>query len=172
VASVGDQLRQERERQKLTVEQVADATNIKNDHIRALEQGRWEAFDAVVYSRGFLRNYARHLRLDADRLVQQFNSEISDGKGEDDDSFPPGSRRGALDLIMLKLSRIRWTWLFPVVLGLAVVASLGFGIKKWRASSPSSGSPTLGSGLIQPAPTRHSDTLAIPTNVLPTGPRH
>ncbi len=172
MATVGEQLRQERERRKWTVEQVADATNIKNDHIRALEAGEWEVFGAVVYSRGFLRNYAKYLRLDADRLIQQFNSELNDGKGEADDLLPSGSRRGALDLIMLRLSRIRWAWLFPLALGLAVVASLGLGLKLWHPGNPSSNTIRLGPGTIQNTGNRHADTLAIPTNTPPISPRH
>jgi hypothetical protein len=56
--SVAEQLRAARERQKRTVHEVADATNIKADHIRALEAGEWKVFSAPVYIRGFTRTYA------------------------------------------------------------------------------------------------------------------
>ena len=42
--TVAEQLRAAREATKLTIEQVADATKIRTDHIRALEQGNFSAF--------------------------------------------------------------------------------------------------------------------------------
>ena len=44
--SVADQLKAERERQGRTVHDVANVTNIKTDHIRALESGDWDAPDS------------------------------------------------------------------------------------------------------------------------------
>ena len=62
--SVPDRLREAREALGLDVYQVADITKIRTDHIRALEEGRFDAFAAPVYVRGFIRTYARLLRLD------------------------------------------------------------------------------------------------------------
>ncbi|HTI68508.1 MAG TPA: helix-turn-helix domain-containing protein [Candidatus Limnocylindria bacterium] len=164
MSSVGDQLRAERERRKLTIQQVADATNIKNDHIRALEQGLWDAFGAVAYVRGFLRSYARHLRLDADALVAQLNTELGDGDGRKGDSAS-GIRRGVVDFLMLHLSRIRWSWLFPLLLALAICGAMVWGWRTWRTDSVNdvkSAGPVLGGGLIHAPATKHSDTLPIP----------
>lgn len=178
MSSVGEQLREERERQKLTISQVADATNIKNDHIRALEQGLWDVFGAVAYARGFVRNYARHLRLDADALVKQLNVELGDGDGRRGDSFGSGMRRGVLDFMMLHLSRIRWSWMFPLVLGLGVLGAAWWGLKTWKSDNVSGAKDagaTLGSGLVHTPPVRHSDTLAVPAGTngaASSGPRH
>ena len=172
MSSVGEQLRVERERQKLTIPQVADATNIKNDHIRALEQGLWDTFGAVAYVRGFVRNYARYLRLDADALVQQLNAELGDGEGRRGESFGSGMRRGVLDFMMLHLSRVRWSWLFPLVLSVGVLGAVWWGFKTWRSDNVGSTKdqgPALSGGLIHAPPTHHSDTLSVPagTNTAP-----
>ena len=69
VPSVAEQLKAERERQGRTVHDVANVTNIKTDHIRALESGDWDAFGAQVYIRGFTRTYSKELRLDVPRIM-------------------------------------------------------------------------------------------------------
>ena len=65
--TVAEQLRQAREEQKLNIYQVAEITKIKTDHIRALESGSYDSFSAPVYIRGFVRSYAKVLKLDLDR---------------------------------------------------------------------------------------------------------
>ena len=46
MSSVSEQLRQARQAQNLTVEQVAEITKIRSDHLRALEEGNFEIFSA------------------------------------------------------------------------------------------------------------------------------
>ena len=75
--STGDRLRTERERRKLTVSQVAEATNIKADHVRAIEADDWGAFSAPVYVRGFVKTYARYLRLNDREVAAQLDEELA-----------------------------------------------------------------------------------------------
>ena len=56
MSTVAEQLRVAREAQKLTVQQVADATKIRADHIGALEQGNFGVFSAPA-----TRNATRRL---------------------------------------------------------------------------------------------------------------
>src|SRR6266404_4731217 len=69
MATVAEQLRQAREEQHLNVYQVAEITKIKTDHIRALEAGEWGSFSAPVYIRGFVRTYAKTLKLDVAKVT-------------------------------------------------------------------------------------------------------
>ena len=46
MSTVAEQLRPAREAQKLTVQQVADTTKIRTDHITALEEGNYSVFSA------------------------------------------------------------------------------------------------------------------------------
>ena len=62
--TVAEQLRAAREAQGLTVYQVADATKIKTDHVRALDEGNFDVFSAPVFIRGFVRTYATLLHLE------------------------------------------------------------------------------------------------------------
>lgn len=53
----------------LSIEQVEAATRIRADHIRAMEEDRFDSLPAPVYASGFLRTYAAYLGLDADELL-------------------------------------------------------------------------------------------------------
>jgi len=60
-----EQLRHAREAQKLeTSIKWLRSRKIKTDHIRALESGNYDSFSAPVYIRGFVRTYAKALKLD------------------------------------------------------------------------------------------------------------
>lgn len=160
--TVGERLRGERERQKLTIHQVADGTNIKTDHIRALEDGKWEAFSAPVYIRGFTRTYARYLRLDDKAVVADLDAEL--GKTADY-AGPPSlvpQRKGPIDALMLGLSRVRWRLVFPILLGLAVVAVVVWGMQWWKTRPKQDPLVGLGSGLYQPRPSSGTALLPLP----------
>lgn len=168
--SVAEQLRAERERLKRSVHEVADATNIKTDHIRALEAGDWGAFGAPVYIRGFTRTYAKELRLDVPKLMAELEAEL--GRTEEY-SEPPsltGRKKGPLDFITLWLSRVRWQWLFPLVLGLVVATVAWLGYKAWKPGrtgvQPQKALP-LGSGLYQAPKNSGGDVMQLPTNAVP-----
>ena len=66
---VAEQLRAGREARKLSINEVAETTKIRTDHIRALEEGDYNVFVAPVYIRGFVRCYSMLLRLDVPAVM-------------------------------------------------------------------------------------------------------
>jgi cytoskeleton protein RodZ len=68
-ASVGEQLRAGREARALTINDVAKALKLSPKQIDALEADDWVRLPCNTISRGFVRNYARLLELDAGRLM-------------------------------------------------------------------------------------------------------
>jgi len=163
--NVGDQLREARERQKLTVHDVANATNIKTDHVRALEAGDWGQFSARVYIKGFVRSYAGHLRLDVGAVSAQLEDELSRSGEFSEAPSLSGSRKGPLDWVMLQLSRVRWAIVFPVLLGIAVLVAAIYGLKAWQGHSKADPARNLGPGLHnQRRPGGSPATLPLPTN--------
>ncbi len=169
--STGDRLRLERERRQLTVRQAADDTNIKADHIRAIEAGDWNVFAAPVYIRGFVRTYARHLRLDDREVVAQLDEELAGRNDLRETGGPGGLRRGPLDFLMMRLALVRWQVLFPLGLGLAVVLVAWWGWKHWQdrpAPGPAEVAPRLYQPRIDPLPA----TLPLPPTTNPPPPRN
>lgn len=69
MADLGQQLREARQSRGLSIDEVAGGTRIRPAYIRALEEERFGDLPAPVYVRGFLRNYATFLGLDAEELI-------------------------------------------------------------------------------------------------------
>ena len=61
-----------REKRKLTIREVADATRIKSHIILGLEHDDYSAITAPLYGKSFIRLYAAHLGLDPAPLIQHY----------------------------------------------------------------------------------------------------
>lgn len=160
--TTGALFRAERERRRETVQQVADATKIKGDHIRAIEADDWRAFSAPVYVRGFVKTYARHLRLDELALIAQLEEELA---GREDLSDAGGSRplrRGSLDFVMMKLALLRWQVLFPLALGIATVVTAWWGWHAWQRRPAPAAVSVTGNRLYQPRSAPAPTLLPLP----------
>ena len=72
MASFGENLRRERELRGVSLREIADATKIGVQFLRALEEDRVDRLPGGLFPKAFLRQYARHLGLDADRYVAEF----------------------------------------------------------------------------------------------------
>lgn len=74
IAKFGDKLRLERERQGISLADVAQETKIRQHYLAALENEDFDSLPARVYAVGFVASYARYLKLDADKLVKEFKN--------------------------------------------------------------------------------------------------
>lgn len=70
--SFGETLRRERELRGVSLREIADATNISVRFLQALEKDRLDVLPGGVFRRAFVKQYAKHLGLDAERLVAEF----------------------------------------------------------------------------------------------------
>lgn len=73
--NLGAMLRQARGARKLTCEQLSRTTRIPLRIIVAMEQDEWTKVPGGIFSRGYLRVYAREVGLDGDALAAQFDAE-------------------------------------------------------------------------------------------------
>jgi cytoskeletal protein RodZ len=64
-------------RKRLTLEQIAQATKINLGTLQALENDDFERLPASVYTRGFLRSFAREVDLDPEEMVDQYLEQIA-----------------------------------------------------------------------------------------------
>ena len=74
---IGDILRKEREKQRMTVEDIENGTSIRASYIEAIESGEYDKMPGRVYAKGFIKNYANFLKLNGDEIVKQFVAEVS-----------------------------------------------------------------------------------------------
>ncbi len=76
---IGDALRTAREEQGRTLEEASRATRIRSDHLRELEDERFDALGGDVYAKGFIRSYAVYLGLDPEPLLERYRREVETG---------------------------------------------------------------------------------------------
>jgi len=168
VATTGQRLRTERERRAISVAQAVEGTHIKTDHVLAMEADDWAAFSAPVYVRGFVKTYARFLRLDEHEMALQLDRELSGTDFfEDPGTVSSGLRRGMLDFLMMKLALLRWQVVLSVAIALGLIAVV-WGLRPSGVSGPpaSSGAPGVSVRLYQPpVESLEGATLPLPVAV-------
>lgn len=150
MGTIGEKLRQARERSNRTIREMSDLTKIRGDHLEALEAGDYHVFAAPVYIRGFARSYAAALKLPVAAILAELEVELG---RTDKFKEPPrltGESKGVIDLIMLQLSKVNWTVALPLLL-LALILVLAFaGYRIYQEAQRRDPLKELGPGLYQP----------------------
>ena len=160
MSTVAEQLRDAREAQKLSVQQVADATKIRTDHIYALENGDFSVFSAPVYIRGSVKIYATRLKLDVPQIMAALDTEL---KATEKFSEPPpftDESSKPLDRVMFLLAKLNLKMVFAVVVILGIVLIIvvvNAVLKHGRKKDPLANLPPA---VVQPA--NSGDTLPLP----------
>ena len=77
--TVGQILREERERKFYTLEEIEKATKIRKELLEALEAGQYSKLPPPTFVQGFIKNYGKFLKLDIDKLLAIFRREFSEG---------------------------------------------------------------------------------------------
>jgi cytoskeletal protein RodZ len=144
MSTVAEQLRSAREARNLTIQQVAESTKMRTDHIRALEEGDFNVFSAPIYIRGSVKNYAMLLKLDVPQIMAALTAEL--GRTEKFSEPPPltGVSNTPLDRLMFLLSKFSWRVGLAggaVVVILLVIALVSVTRRHHRHSDPLAGLP-------------------------------
>jgi len=107
-ASIGDDLRVARQARGEDLQDIAAQLRIRFVYLEAIERGAFDSLPGPTYAIGFVRAYARYLRLDAEEMIARFKIEASGIDAPSDLTFPePVSEsrvpRGGLVIIALLL---------------------------------------------------------------------
>ncbi len=73
----GEVLRKRREDLGLHIGQVAELLKIKVDYLAAIENDSPEKLPASVYTKGYIRCYARYLNVDGESVIQYYTKNLS-----------------------------------------------------------------------------------------------
>ncbi len=161
--SVAEQLHQAREARHLTVQQVADITKIRTDHVRAIEEGNYSVFSAPVYIKGFVRTYSTLLKLDVPQVMAALDAELGQTKKFSEPPPLTDGPRGIIDVLMLQLSKLDWRKAAMMLGGAVLLASIVVGTVAWkhyRRTDPLKG---LKPAVYQPPTKSAGETLPLPS---------
>ncbi|MBC5807797.1 MAG: helix-turn-helix domain-containing protein [Candidatus Eremiobacter antarcticus] len=154
MTNIGEALSSGRERQGLSILEVARRLRIRTKFVEALEREEWGAIGEFVYVRGFLQNYATLLKLDPAPLVLRLREEYAADSGY---ARLPGTDARAFTAESHPVSRqpvktARWfpwvlgtlTTVAVVLVGLVAVSVFGLMHAGPLATNDGSGSPIAG----------------------------
>ncbi|WIX31629.1 DUF4115 domain-containing protein [Salinicola sp. JS01] len=121
--SAGEMLRAERERQRLSLDEVALQLNLRPSVVEGLEQDNFEQVPIAAYRRGYVRAYARLLGMNERQVVSAYNaahgqSDIERKLSPVNTTRPP-SRVGA--------------WIFRLFTLLVIVGLIGLTLLWWQS---------------------------------------
>ncbi len=128
----------------MNLREIADATNIGVRYLEALEENRFDILPAPVFARGFLRQYARYVGLDADEVVNSYLAAHGESAGVEPAALPV-RRRGR-------------EWVSGAILGLGVllllagVAALAIFVERSGARVASPPPPLASPPAVAPLP--------------------
>jgi transcriptional regulator with XRE-family HTH domain len=158
MTTIGQTLCDARERLGLTLEEVERATHIRVRHLEALEREAWDALPSPVQARGFLRNYADFLGLDADAILLKYVAVQQERRSALAAPTRPAAPPGTAPAVEVR--RPRWIsadLLISSLVVLGVLAVLAWGVGRmmsgFRARTvEEAGSASLVLPTVQPTP--------------------
>lgn len=100
VQGAGPRLKSAREGMEVSTREVADALNLPIRVIEALESDDYDALPPTVFTRGYLRSYARLLELPGDELLALY----PEVEADTDTSIPVVEEPSGIDASQLKLA--------------------------------------------------------------------
>jgi len=81
-SGIGNTLRDARNRRKIDLSEVEEATKIRVRFLRAIENEEWDVLPGETYARAFIKTYASYLGLDGERLAEDFRAEAGTAAGD------------------------------------------------------------------------------------------
>jgi len=114
--TVGQILKEEREKKFYTLEEVEKATKIRKELLEALEKGNYQKLPPPAFIQGFIKNYGKFLGLETSKLLAIFRREFSEQKHPPKilDSFSSPYERGKFKVTPAK-------FLGSLILGLVII---------------------------------------------------
>jgi len=158
---VGGDLRRARAARGLSLADIARRTKINHVLLRAIEENRFDRVPGGLFTRSYLRAYAREVQLDPESIVAQYRSEFETPEVQTKPSAEESPSAKEIDSIVIDDGGGRGH-----AAGLVVVLLIGFvyfGFARGINTQPPSPVPTptdaFDSSARQPAPTSTTGAL-------------
>jgi len=119
-ATFGEELRKEREIRGISLKEIADSTKISKRFLELIEKNDFDSLPAPVFTRGFVREYARYLGLNSDEMVSRYIHFV-DSNPPTEEPAPSRTRPLPTRAARVTPEPVRTGWLVPALIALVVV---------------------------------------------------
>jgi len=142
--SIGVHLKKTRETQGLSLDQVASLTRIQSKFLQALEDEDFQQLPEQVFTRGFVRTYARSLGISEEDALRRFSESSSD-------YYQQGQKaQHQAQLQIQEEKRGKLNRNLVIIISIIILVALGFLLPNQQQSSPPPPSPEQESSNITP----------------------
>jgi cytoskeletal protein RodZ len=174
LATFGEELRREREIRGISLKEIADATKISKRFLEAIERNDHKTLPAPVFTRGFVREYARYLGLASDDIVNRYNyAAAGDDRIEKPPNHPvapaaaeipkkPRARRG-IPPVFLRIDG-NFVMLALIVVALSAAAWWAVQFKHHRDAEARAAETPIVTDSVAPKPARQPAPAPSPVN--------
>jgi cytoskeletal protein RodZ len=73
--TIGERLEEARKRKGISLREAAEVTKIRSDFLGYIEQNNFDFDLPEIYRCGFIKNYARYLKLDPEKIITDYNTQ-------------------------------------------------------------------------------------------------
>jgi cytoskeleton protein RodZ len=159
--TVGEQLRAEREKQGLSLSDLAAKTRVPMRHLDAIENSDFGALPGTTYTVGFVRSYTRAVGLDEGRVISELRSELAQS-GHDGYQAPTPVYEPT-DPARVPSRWLAWT---AALIGVLLVGAYLF----WRSTAVDSPMDSQTVSAVTENKTKAAQTAKQPAAAVPQGP--
>lgn len=75
---IGNQLYEARETNGVSLAEASEDLNLSENELSDIEKGDFRSFSDVYYLKGLIKNYAKYLGLDYEKMIDEFNEFLFD----------------------------------------------------------------------------------------------
>ncbi len=148
----------------VSLEEISSATKISLRFLEAIERDDFSKLPGGIFSRSFIRSYARYLGLDEERVMAEYQL-----------AAQPGADFDLYRLVAGKTETGRPAKRTPLLAPLVAVALLGVGYILFRyspraAEAPAVPTPVVAPKPVQPPPTSGEGTTGAPSDATAASP--
>jgi cytoskeleton protein RodZ len=76
MASLGEELRKQREIRQISLREISDATKISIRFLEGIERNDFSHLPGGQFTKGFIRAYARHVGIDSEKMIEAYDEEL------------------------------------------------------------------------------------------------
>src|SRR5436190_19481779 len=122
MASVGDYLRELRDRRGISLEEISRITRVASSYLEALESDRQSALPAPVFTRGFIRAYCQALGESPDEALARYDGREGGVPAPPRPAAPPSTPATTTESEARSRSAVLVSFVLLVILGMALFA--------------------------------------------------
>ncbi len=128
MATVGQELKRERELRGITLKEIADSTKINLRFLRALEEDQLDMLPGKFFTRGIIRAYAQYIGLEENAVLNSYYATSQLIEKEEEKGHAPKAEEEKEDMLSSKWKTIYF--LFSMAVIIAIITILVFTLRE------------------------------------------